>query len=150
MGLRLSDEVALDMYNYGHFQVLFADGSCGWYEAGWGPMMSETAHFVKDVISPGGAVSLRAPQGVGSADVDGHTAADSLIVAPTGTFERVRNFPDSPGHQDLCDLQAAAMARAITRDLDLTRHVADAVRAVAVCLAADESVRSGKPVRLSD
>ncbi len=33
MGLRLSDEIAPDMYNYGHFQVLFADGSVGWYEA---------------------------------------------------------------------------------------------------------------------
>ena len=54
MGLRLSDEIAPEMYNYGHFQVLFADGSAGWYEAGWGPMMSDTAFFVKDVISPGG------------------------------------------------------------------------------------------------
>ncbi len=36
MGLRLSNEIAPDMYNYGHFQVLFEDGSLGWYEAGWG------------------------------------------------------------------------------------------------------------------
>ena len=50
MGLRLTDEIAPDMYNYGHFQVLFADGSLGWYEAGWGPMMSDTAFFVKDVM----------------------------------------------------------------------------------------------------
>ena len=52
MGLRLTDEIAPDMYNYGHLQVLFDDGSVGWYEAGWGPMMSDTAFFVKDVISP--------------------------------------------------------------------------------------------------
>lgn len=148
MGLRLSDEIAPDMYNYGHFQVLFADGSCGWYEAGWGPMMSETAHFVKDIVSPGGAVSLRAPQGIGSADVEGHTAADHLIVAPTGQGESVRSFADSPGHQGLCDRQAAAMAQAISEDQDLSRHVADAVRSVAVCLAADQSVRTGQPVRL--
>ena len=49
MGLRLSDEIAEDMYNYGQFQVVFADGSVAWYEAGWGPMMSETAFFVKAV-----------------------------------------------------------------------------------------------------
>lgn len=48
MGLRLSNEIAPDMYNYGQLQVWFADGSIGWYEAGWGPMMSETAYFVKD------------------------------------------------------------------------------------------------------
>ncbi|MBR3370433.1 MAG: Gfo/Idh/MocA family oxidoreductase [Rhodobacteraceae bacterium] len=148
MGLRLSDEIAPDMYNYGHFQVIFADGSCGWYEAGWGPMMSETAHFVKDVISPQGAVSLRAPQGVGSADVEGHTAADHLILAPKGQDETVRRFENSPGHQGLCDLQAAAMARAISDDHDLSRHVNDAVRSVAVCLAADESVRTGQIVRI--
>ena len=40
------------MYNYGQLQVTFDDGSVGWYEAGWGPMMSETAFFVKDVIGP--------------------------------------------------------------------------------------------------
>lgn len=33
-------------------------------------------------------------------------------------------------------------------DLDLTRHMDDAVKSLAVCLAADESVRIGKAVRL--
>ena len=45
-------------YNYGVLQVAFDDGSVGWYEAGWGPMMSETAFFVKDVIGPKGSVSI--------------------------------------------------------------------------------------------
>ncbi len=36
----------------------FDDGSVGWYEAGWGPMMSEIAYFVKDVVGPKGAVSI--------------------------------------------------------------------------------------------
>ncbi len=34
-------------YNYGQLQVTFEDGSVGWYECGWGPMMSETAFFGK-------------------------------------------------------------------------------------------------------
>jgi predicted dehydrogenase len=45
VGARLSSEIKPDMYNYGQLQVTFADGSVGWYEAGWGPMMSETAFF---------------------------------------------------------------------------------------------------------
>ena len=45
--------------NYGHLHVTFDDGSVGWYEAGWGPMMSETAFFVKDVVGPKGSVSDR-------------------------------------------------------------------------------------------
>jgi hypothetical protein len=44
----------------------------------------------------------------------------------------------------LCDREAAFMARAITEDIDLTRHLR--MRSVAaICLAADESVRSGVP-----
>ena len=39
--------------------------------------------------------------------------------------------------------------RAIAEDMDLTRHMQDAVASLAVCLAADESVRTGQPVRLT-
>ena len=46
------------------FEVTFDDKSVGWYEAGWGPMMSETAFFVKDVIGPKGSVSIVLARGV--------------------------------------------------------------------------------------
>ena len=148
MGLRLSDEIAPDMYNYGHFQVLFADGSVGWYEAGWGPMMSDTAFFVKDVISPGGAVSIRMPDSARSDDIDTHTKTATLRVHRVGQGDQDLSMADEPGHQQLCDAEQAFMARAIIDDLDLTRHLTDAVRSLAVCLAADESVRTGTPVKL--
>jgi len=38
--------------------------------------------------------------------------------------------------------------KAIREDIDLTRHMDDAVRSLAVCLAADESVRTGAAVKL--
>ena len=41
IGARLTDDVKVS--NYGHLHVEFDDGSVGWYEAGWGPMMSEVA-----------------------------------------------------------------------------------------------------------
>jgi predicted dehydrogenase len=148
MGLRLSDEIAPDMYNYGHFQVLFEDGSLGWYEAGWGPMMSDTAFFVKDVVSPNGAVSIRMPESVRSDDVDTHTKTSMLRVHRLGHPDRDLSMADEPGHQELCEREQAFMARAITENLDLTRHLQDAVQSLAICLAADESVRSGKAVRL--
>ena len=50
------------MVNYGHLHIIFYDGSVGWYEAGWGPMISETAFFVKDMIGPKGAVSIVAKE----------------------------------------------------------------------------------------
>jgi len=149
MGLRLSDEIAPDMYNYGQFQVTFDDGSVGWYEAGWGPMMSETAFFVKDVISPKGSVSITEADKSGSADVDGHTRVGSLLVH-RADGDQLIDLPDEPGHQDLCDAEQAFMLRAIREDLDLSRHARDAVQSLAICLAADESVRSGAPVKLKE
>ncbi|WP_183154100.1 Gfo/Idh/MocA family protein [Paracoccus siganidrum] len=148
MGLRLSDEIAPEMYNYGHFQVLFADGSVGWYEAGWGPMMSDTAFFVKDVVSPNGAVSIRMPDSARSDDIDTHTKTSTLRIHRVGQGQRDLSMASEPGHQQLCDTQAAFMARAIVENLDLTRHMIDALRSLAVCLAADESVRTGAPVKL--
>lgn len=148
MGLRLSDEIAPDMYNYGHFQVLFEDGSLGWYEAGWGPMMSDTAFFVKDVVSPNGAVSIRMPETAKSDDIDTHTKTSALRIHRNGQPDENLNMADEPGHQALCDREAAYVARAIQDDLDLTRHLSDAVQSLAICLAADESVRSGLPVKL--
>ena len=148
MGLRLSHEIAPDMYNYGHFQVIFADGSLGWYEAGWGPMMSDTAFFVKDVVSPNGAVSIRMPESARSDDIDTHTKTSLLRVHKVATGDTDISMADEPGHQELCDREAAYVARAITENLDLTRHMNDAVQSLAICLAADESVRSGQPVKL--
>lgn len=149
MGLRLSDEIAPDMYNYGQFQVFFDDGSVGWYEAGWGPMMSETAFFVKDVVSPAGSVSIVEGNKGASADVDGHTKVGGLLVhRPEG--DRNIDLPDEPGHQELCDAEQAYVLRAITENLDLSRHMQDAVSSLAICIAADESVRTGHPVSLKE
>jgi len=148
MGLRLSDEIASDMYNYGQFQVVFDDGSVGWYEAGWGPMMSETAFFVKDIISPAGSVSITDGNKGNSDDVDGHTAVGGLLVH-TLDGDQMIDLPDEPGHQHLCDAEQAYMLRAITEDIDLTRHMSDAVQSLRICLGADHSIRTGQPVDLT-
>lgn len=149
IGLRLSDEIAASMYNYGQLQVVFADGSVGWYEAGWGPMMSETAFFVKDIVSPNGAVSITEGNKGASADIDGHTRVGGILVhGPDG--DRIIEMPDEPGHQQLCDAEQAFMLRAIAEDIDLTRHMSDAVSSLAICLAADESIRTGQPISLEE
>jgi predicted dehydrogenase len=148
VGLRLSDEIAEGMYNYGQFQVVFGDGSVGWYEAGWGPMMSETAYFVKDVISPKGAVSIVSADAPGSASVEGHTKVGIIRIHPADGTDRIIDFPGEPGHQELCDAEQAYMLKAIADDIDLTRHMEDAVQSLAICLAADQSIRTGQAVEL--
>ena len=149
MGLRLSDELPAGMYNYGQFQVVFDDGSIGWYEAGWGPMMSETASFVKDIVSPNGAVSITDGNLGKSDDVDGHTKVGAIRVHRLDGDTMI-DLPDEPGHQALCDAEQAWLLNAITQDTDLTRHMSDAVQSLAICLAADHSIKSGYPVALKD
>jgi predicted dehydrogenase len=149
MGLRLSDEIAADMYNYGQFQVVFEDGSVGWYEAGWGPMMSETAFFVKDIVSPNGSVSITDGNKGASSDIDGHTKVGGILVhRPEG--DQLIEMPDEPGHQALCDAEQAYMVQAIRDDIDLSRHMNDAVQSLAICLAADESIRTGQAITLQE
>jgi len=160
MGARLSDDIAPGQVNYGHFQVHFDDGSIGWYEAGWGPMMSESAFFVKDVVSPNGAVSIvvdeGADAGLKSDDIDMHTRTARIRVHHAaldrhGEFckpDTLLDTQDEPDHQALCDAEQAWLHRAIEQDIDLERHWRDAVQSLKVCLAADESIRCGDTVRL--
>ncbi|MBC7156938.1 MAG: hypothetical protein H5U20_05425 [Rhodobacteraceae bacterium] len=111
-------------------------------------MMSDTAFFVKDVISPNGAVSIRMPESARSDDIDTHTRTALIRVHRARGGDTDLAMDDEPGHQDLCEREQAFVARAIRENLDLGCHLRDAERSLAVCLAADESVRWGGPVRL--
>lgn len=156
MGLRLTNDVPEHMYNYGHFQVRFDDDSVGWYEAGWGPMMSESAFFVKDIISPQGCVSIVMDEGARSDDIDTHTRTSKIRIhrselGDDGNFaheDTLLDMADEPDHQALCDREQAYLYDAIVNDVDLQRHWRDAVQSLRICIAADESVMSGQPVSL--
>jgi predicted dehydrogenase len=157
IGVRLTDEVHEKMYNYGHLHVTFDDGSVGWYEAGWGPMMSETAFFVKDMIGPKGSVSIAMDESkTGSSDVDSHTRTSALRVhhsrlKPDGTFatpDDVINMDDEPGHQELCNREQQMFLDAIINDHDMSEHASSAIDSLRIVLAADESVRTGQVIVL--
>lgn len=159
IGARLTDEIVPGQVNYGHLQVTFADGSVGWYEAGWGPMMSETAFFVKDVIGPRGSVSIvaaRAAAAGRSADVGAHTQTEALLVhhaglSADGAFSQpddVVEVNDEPTHDDLCRREQEYFLRAIREDLDLAAHWQSAHDSLRVVLAADQSSREGRTIRL--
>jgi predicted dehydrogenase len=160
VGARLTEELKPGMYNYGHLQVTFDDGSVGWYEAGWGPMISEVAFFVKDVIGPKGCVSIVKDPNIdtaaGSADIDSHTKTNCIRLHRSEldshnefvTPDELINTEDEPDHQGLCDREQAFLLRAIRDNVDLTAHMNDAVKSLAIVLAADESVRTGQIVTL--
>ncbi|MGN7204074.1 Gfo/Idh/MocA family protein [Pedobacter sp. SAFR-022] len=159
IGARLTEEIPAGNYNYGHLQIRFEDGSVGWYEAGWGPMISETAFFVKDVFGPKGAVSIVAKQAAsaGHSDViDAHTKTESLKVHYADLDEHEEfsrpddwiDLSDEPDHQELCNREQRHFLKAIIEDLDLSQPAADAINSLMVAFASDESVKTGQVVRL--
>ncbi len=159
IGARLSDEIAPGQFNYGHLQVVFSDGSVGWYEAGWGPMMSETAYFVKDVIGPRGSVSILATAAAGagqSANVDAHTQTEQLRLhhaarGPDGKFlqaDEIIPVRDEPTHDELCRREQEFFVRAIREQIDLTAHWQSALDSLQIVLAADQSFREGRTIKL--
>jgi predicted dehydrogenase len=159
IGARLTEEIPAGNYNYGQLQIRFEDGSVGWYEAGWGPMVSETAFFVKDVIGPKGCVSIVAKDagGKGKSDsVESHTKTESLRLhhADLDTNNQFIkediwiNLKDEPDHQELCNREQRYFLKSIQEDNDLTEHMQDAVNSLRIAFACDESVRTGKVVLL--
>ncbi len=156
IGAKLSGETRVQ--NYGHLHVVFDDGSVGWYEAGWGPMMSEVAWFVKDVWGPKGSVSIVAREGGGggSADIDEHTKTNALKlhhaeIDEGNRFTRADEWldtSDEPGHQELCEREQAWFLRTIREDIDLTESMADAVESLRIVLAAQRSIDEGRAVEL--
>ena len=156
IGARLSEEIHEDMYNYGQLQVHFKDGSVGWYEAAWGPMISETSFFIKDVMGPSGCVSISDAAKGDSDDIDGHTKTGGLILHhgelnAEGSFVKQDEFistEEEPDHDGLCLLEQQLFLKSITEDLDLSDHLADAINSLKIVLAADESFKTGKTISL--
>ncbi len=160
IGARLSPEIKPDMYNFGHLHIVFEDGSIGWYEAGWGPMISKEAHFVKDLIGPGGSVSMvkasRREIGLDTSEIDGHTQTSSLLLHHAELNEKggflhpdeLIDMSGEPSHQELCHREQAFFLKAIQEDKDLTSHHVSALNSLRIVLAADQSFRTGQTVNL--
>ncbi len=159
IGARLTEEIPVGNYNYGQLQIRFEDGSVGWYEAGWGPMISETAFFVKDVIGPKGCVSIVAKDAGGSGksdSIDAHTKTESLRfhhaeLNKDNQFVKEDtwiNLKDEPNHQELCNREQRYFLKSIHENIDLMDHMQDAVNSLRIAFACDESVRTGNVVSL--
>jgi len=163
IGVKLWAEA--EKQNYGHLHVIFDDGSVGWYEAGWGPMMSEVAFFVKDFVGPRGAVSLvpahaekdKLTELSDSADIDRHTKTDLIQyhhaeVGSDKNFVKRDDFvstEDEPSHQALCDREQAFFLEAIEKDRDLSESMDAAVNSLRIVLAAERSINEGRAIELA-
>lgn len=159
IGARLTDDIPWDNYNYGQLQIRFEDGSVGWYEAGWGPMVSETAFFVKDVFGPKGSVSIvskEAGESGKSDSVEDHSKTEALRYHHADLDDNNEfvkedewiNTADEPDHQELCNREQRYFLKAIQEDIDMSGHVQDTINSLKVAFACDESVRTGQVVQL--
>ncbi|WP_223578763.1 Gfo/Idh/MocA family protein [Sphingobacterium sp. GVS05A] len=159
IGARLTDDIPDWNYNYGQLQLHFEDGSVGWYEAGWGPMVSQNAFFVKDVFGPKGSVSIVADKASneGKSDsVAAHTQTESLRVhyadldANNDFVKKDEwvNLADEPDHQELCNREQRFFRQAILEDIDLSSSMEDAVNSLRIALACDEAVKTKQTVLL--
>jgi len=165
IGAKLSDEVKVQ--NYGHLHVEFDDGSVGWYEAGWGPMASEVAYFVKDVWGPQGSASIaykpqegqseaRPDKVSDSADIDQHTKTNAIKlhhaeIDANNNFKKPDEWistEDEPDHQELCEREQDLFLRAITEDIDLSASMDDAVNSLRIVLAAQQSIDEKRAIEL--
>ena len=165
IGAHLSGEVARCTIT-ASLQVEFDDGSVGWYEAAWGPMISEVAFFVKDVIGPKGSVSIvMAEQGADTGQGapapprprwTPHTKTNAIRLHHAklnkdnslAKADELLRMDDEPGHDELCRREQLVLLNAIRKNVDLTAHMEDAISSLRIVLAADESVRTGKIVTL--
>ncbi|UIR57042.1 Gfo/Idh/MocA family oxidoreductase [Sphingobacterium sp. SRCM116780] len=159
IGARLSSDIPDGNYNYGQLQLHFDDGSVGWYEAGWGPMVSQTAFFVKDVFGPKGSVSIvpsKAVQEGASDSVEAHTKTESLRVHyadidKNNEFVKADEWihlEDEPTHQDLCNREQLFFQKAILENLDLKKQADDALNSLRIAFACDEAVKTKKTIDL--
>ncbi|MCH7396964.1 Gfo/Idh/MocA family oxidoreductase [Belliella sp. DSM 107340] len=159
IGARLTEEIPIDNYNYGQLQIRFEDGSVGWYEAGWGPMVSDNAFFIKDVFGPKGSISIVADNASSkgkSDNIDSHTQTEKIKIH-IADLDKKNQFVnedkwiamnDEPNHQELCNREQDFFLKSIQNNIDLTAHLEDAINSLRIAFACDESIKTGKMVLL--
>ena len=124
-----------------------------------GPMMSETAFFVKDVVGPKGCVSIVAAKASSesqSDNVDAHTKTEALKVHysdmdGSNNFtknDEIINLQDEPDHNELCRREQEYFYKSVSENLCLEKHMQDAVNSLKIVLAADKSIQEGKTINL--
>ncbi len=154
MGVRLAE--GLEAPNYAQVQIAYADGSLGWFEAGWGPMIDTGNPPLREAWGPEGSVRLLPPT-KDSQNRPPQTHAKTRVTVqkvPLSTqnqempVREIWEIPEEPTRQHLCECEQAFFLKAIRENTDLRAHQAQALATLRLALAAEESLRTGRPVDL--
>lgn len=153
MGSRLAAGLAPP--NYAQVQIAFADGSLGWFEAGWGPMIDTGMPPLREAWGPEGCVRLLPPAKDSRNNLfeeQSKTRVTMQKIAPSVPSRwqerEIWEMPEEPTRQQLCAWEQAFFLKAIRESIDLSAHQARALASLRLALAAEESLRTGRPVDL--
>ena len=154
---RLSGEIGEDTCNYWAMHIAFDDGSVGWFEVGWGPMISNVASSVKDVSGPKGSVSFVRTNSIANpSDITLHASVGAIALHSSSldqnnafaVDDKIFTIEDEPDHDALCKLEQECLYAAIHENVDLGSQLDSAVSSLKICLAAVESYQTGKAVKI--
>lgn len=154
VGMCLIEDMLAGMYNYGYFYVIFNDGLVGWYEVGWGLMMSEIVYFVKDVIGLKGSVSIVMVEMVGDIcfdDINVYIKINQIlfyyvVLNDGGFFVKVDEWisiMDELDYDDFCECEQCYFLWVIQEDFDLMDYMNDVVCFLCIVFVVDEVVCMG-------
>jgi predicted dehydrogenase len=142
IGQRLDSGVPQGSYNYGMMTMKFADGSIGYYEAGWGRVMP--SDNLKEFIGPKGRIRIVYTH---QRNKDSHL----------GNLVEVERFPDGqredfnvPYDKKPTGEQFNYLLQMIRENINPLPMLNEFYRALEITVAADRSIREGRTVQCAD
>jgi len=143
-------------YNYGLLQVKFADGSIGFYEAGWGPMMTQNAWCIKDFSGPKGSYSILYELDHNTPDspptVATYRLQKRLIPSTTCLWKDVmvseKIITKNTGKGDSLKDEHNFFLDALENDISLEKYLIGAYESLKIVIAADRSIKENRVIYL--
>ena len=141
--------------NYGYLSVEFADGSVGSFDSAWGPMVGAEPSPVITATGPEGSVSIVRTPDHSEGEIE---ATEALVYEPVMTSEvDARNIEVTQSSdlaaadgEDSFTLQQRYLYDCIIEDACMSEHYNDVITSMVIVAAADESVATGKLIRIPD
>lgn len=140
IGVRTEADVSPDRYNYGMFSARFADGSVGYYEAGWGNTIA--SENTKEFIGPKGRIKI-----VYRKDRNTHQEEGDLVefYSFPGNEYRILNI-DSDRKPTWDQLQH--LVKMMEEGVEAIPSIHQVYNAFEIALAVDQSIKTGISVDL--
>lgn len=140
IGCRTESDLPEDAYNYGMISMRFEDGSAAYYEAGWGNTIA--SGNLKEFIGPKGRIKITYKMNRDTNQEEGDLV--EYYSYPEGEY-RIINV-DSDRKPTWVQLQH--LIKMIEENVEAIPDIDEVYRAYTIVAAADESIKTGKVIKL--